>query len=305
MTRENKYAETFYKQWHRLLECANKEIKNLGTVPKSVVHKFNYIKDSGFPASISEFENLLQYVDDEVIEHQILNIGKRAECFMEEPDFITVFNFLDFLATYPKDIINLFTEISAFKPCVCGHTKVKVRTSSDDSFLSYFVQCQNCYIITNTFKDLKDAKEVWNDLIDKLSFKKYEDINASEALYGFAAWLTSRSKSVTIGAKHDAAIVADLVKEWSEYNNLEPVRDIYPKNIKHPAPPKRLKIVIAGSYIQYERYLKSNGISPQEARYVYKLEHLHGLRDVEIVTCGQWWLNPCSSASHTLDIISS
>ena len=53
-----------------------------------------------------------------------------------------------------------------------------------------------------------------------------ERITASEAVYGFAAW---------IGANYNAAPVADLVKIWCDANHLPDPRDnVYPKNIIQP-----------------------------------------------------------------------
>ena len=65
--------------------------------------------------------------------------------------------------------------------------------------------------------------------------EKMEKITASEAVYGFAAWLTCRKDAVTLGANNDAAIVAELVGKWCKINELPRPRDgIYPDNIKMP-----------------------------------------------------------------------
>ena len=62
-----------------------------------------------------------------------------------------------------------------------------------------------------------------------------ERIIASEALFGFAAWMTCRTQALMIGANYDAAPVADLVKKWCDANGLPEPRDgIYAKNIKQP-----------------------------------------------------------------------
>jgi len=60
-------------------------------------------------------------------------------------------------------------------------------------------------------------------------------MTASESVYGFAAWLTTRDESTTFGAAHDAAIAAELVAEWIAANGLDNVRDgAYPDNIVMP-----------------------------------------------------------------------
>jgi len=62
-----------------------------------------------------------------------------------------------------------------------------------------------------------------------------EQITASEAVFGFAAWLMTREEPITMSAKHDASIVANLVKVWCYANQLDDPREgIYPDNIIHP-----------------------------------------------------------------------
>lgn len=62
-----------------------------------------------------------------------------------------------------------------------------------------------------------------------------DHITASEAVFGFTAWLTVRKGSVTLGATHDCAPAAILAKRWCDANNLNvPREDVYPGNIKCP-----------------------------------------------------------------------
>lgn len=56
-----------------------------------------------------------------------------------------------------------------------------------------------------------------------------------------------------------------------------------------------MRIVIAGNYRQYKDYLRENNLTPQQARYVDTPEKLRGLRGVEVVKYGEWWLNPCAN----------
>ena len=62
------------------------------------------------------------------------------------------------------------------------------------------------------------------------------EMNAAEALYGFAAWLTTRDEKVVASSVHDSSIWADLVDRFIKHNNLSPVRDdVWPDNLKiHP-----------------------------------------------------------------------
>jgi len=50
-------------------------------------------------------------------------------------------------------------------------------------------------------------------------------LSASEALFGFAAWLTTREDAVTFTANHDAAIAAELVSEFCSLHALADPRD--------------------------------------------------------------------------------
>jgi len=62
-----------------------------------------------------------------------------------------------------------------------------------------------------------------------------EDITASEAVFGFVAWLTTRKQVVSLGSSLNASHAADLVKQWVEANNLpNPREGVFPHNIKTP-----------------------------------------------------------------------
>ena len=59
-------------------------------------------------------------------------------------------------------------------------------------------------------------------------------LTASEALFGFAGWLTTRDEAVTASSKHDAGIWASLVSQFCEVNNLDTPRDGWDENLTHP-----------------------------------------------------------------------
>jgi hypothetical protein len=64
-----------------------------------------------------------------------------------------------------------------------------------------------------------------------------EGLPATDALYGFAAWLTCREESVTLGANHDAAGAAELVSQFVTSQSLPELSDAYPGNLKpYPLP---------------------------------------------------------------------
>ena len=45
-------------------------------------------------------------------------------------------------------------------------------------------------------------------------------LSPAGAVFGFAAWLTTRQKALTLGAAHDAAEVACLCDRFCKENNL-------------------------------------------------------------------------------------
>ena len=67
-------------------------------------------------------------------------------------------------------------------------------------------------------------------------------LTATEALYGFAGWLTSRDEAVTLSRHHDAAIVADLVAEFIKANDLGDVSsEDWNRYLKYPPRSKRVE----------------------------------------------------------------
>jgi len=64
-----------------------------------------------------------------------------------------------------------------------------------------------------------------------------EEISASEALFGFMGWLTSRQPPVTFSSTHGASIAVELIEEWSTANALAAPRDDFHLHIEHPASP--------------------------------------------------------------------
>jgi hypothetical protein len=61
------------------------------------------------------------------------------------------------------------------------------------------------------------------------------ELTGSEALFGFCVWLTSREQPVTLSSRHDAAIVAELLREFCARNNLAPPREGWEKRLAVPA----------------------------------------------------------------------
>ena len=62
-----------------------------------------------------------------------------------------------------------------------------------------------------------------------------DKLTASEALYGFAGWLTCRKEPVTFSEIHEAGIAAELVNEFCKTNELQEPRQGWEKNFTHPS----------------------------------------------------------------------
>ena len=62
----------------------------------------------------------------------------------------------------------------------------------------------------------------------------------------------------------------------------------------HSGKEGRVRIVIAGSYRQFQSYLVENGLTQRDATYLYSRQQLRGvdLRSAEIVYYGTWEENP-------------
>jgi len=62
-----------------------------------------------------------------------------------------------------------------------------------------------------------------------------KELTASEAVYGFAAWLTARDEDITIGATENCSPVAYLVERFIEANNLKQPGNKWADILKYPA----------------------------------------------------------------------
>ena len=60
-------------------------------------------------------------------------------------------------------------------------------------------------------------------------------LNQSEAVYGFAAWLTTREEKTVMSAYDDTASIVNLVKQFCEVNHLPEVSEHWPNNLIHPS----------------------------------------------------------------------
>lgn len=62
-----------------------------------------------------------------------------------------------------------------------------------------------------------------------------DKLTASEAIYGFAAWLTTRPERTIFGSIDDCAHIAQLCAAYIKNNELAPPREFwYSKNLENP-----------------------------------------------------------------------
>lgn len=61
-----------------------------------------------------------------------------------------------------------------------------------------------------------------------------KELSASEAVYGFAGWLTTRDEETKMGATNECGCIAELVGEFCDASNLSDPRDGWEKNLTHP-----------------------------------------------------------------------
>jgi len=62
-----------------------------------------------------------------------------------------------------------------------------------------------------------------------------EKLTPSEAVYGFAGWLTSRKERTIMSSSDDAGVVAELVDKFCKENHLEAPRDNWNTHLIHPS----------------------------------------------------------------------
>ena len=59
-------------------------------------------------------------------------------------------------------------------------------------------------------------------------------LSASEAIYGFASWLTTQEEAITASSRHDAGIWAEKVDEFCKANDLPDPREGWDCELRHP-----------------------------------------------------------------------
>ena len=64
--------------------------------------------------------------------------------------------------------------------------------------------------------------------------KTVKTLTASEAVYGFCAWLTTRKERTTMSSEDNAAPVCDLIQMFCEENDLPDPRENYAEYLRMP-----------------------------------------------------------------------
>lgn len=59
-----------------------------------------------------------------------------------------------------------------------------------------------------------------------------EEISASEALFGFCGWLTSRKEKTKMSSSDNAAPIAELINKFNKVNKLKAPRENFADYLK-------------------------------------------------------------------------
>ena len=76
-----------------------------------------------------------------------------------------------------------------------------------------------------------DPDRIWNIIGYKGDRLVMESLSASEAIFGFAGWLTTRDEQTIMSATDDAAPIAELCGEFIDRNQLDDPRDGWAENL--------------------------------------------------------------------------
>lgn len=167
---------------------------------------------------IAKMADMLEIADKVEVNHKTLRSLKMK---MRMPDKTEMFNLLTVIAalilgggsSLPLEIIPEGTPVWAWPILI--FVALVVNVASRDR--------------------IKSQRNFSESLLNKSkSASEDESLSASEALYGFMGWLTSREKEITISSTHDAAEPADLVSAFCEINNLREPRSGWANLLIHP-----------------------------------------------------------------------
>jgi hypothetical protein len=69
-----------------------------------------------------------------------------------------------------------------------------------------------------------------------------DKLTASEALYGFCAWLTTRDEKTIMSASDDAAPIPVLIEKFCKFNGLKEPRSDWHNMLTHPQEKKMKRV---------------------------------------------------------------
>lgn len=107
---------------------------------------------------------------------------------------------------------------------------IENESNTPDFLLSLFLR--SC--LNNLNKIIKDRDKWYHGEVCAPG-QSEDKLTASEAVYGFAAWLTTREVPVYFSVTHNAGIAAELVNEFCKANNLKEPRDNWHTHLVHPS----------------------------------------------------------------------
>jgi len=73
-----------------------------------------------------------------------------------------------------------------------------------------------------------------NPTSEMMATPEADSLSASEALYGFCAWLSGREGTLSVGAFHPLCALATLAGEFWYANNFAPTREGWDKRVRYP-----------------------------------------------------------------------
>lgn len=84
--------------------------------------------------------------------------------------------------------------------------------------------------------EIEETLEVTESLLDGLEDPEYppHSLSASEALFGFIGWITTRKEKVIASASDEAGVWAGLVSEFCHANALHKPREGWGENLTQP-----------------------------------------------------------------------
>ena len=132
------------------------------------------------------------------------------------------------------------TKMSTENKCFIGGKYYKLTSKHGEETIAYYYFNQDAdshgfgFNIADGGGFLPISDLISKSKVELVNICTENKLTASEAVYGFAAWLTCRTEKTIISSSDDAGGIATLVNKFCEENNLDDPRDDYHKILKHP-----------------------------------------------------------------------